>query len=75
MRQAVIVVVTGLVIGLAGSLVLTRLIASLLFGVGATDPATFAIVAALLLATALIACFVPARRALRVHPSQVLRYG
>jgi hypothetical protein len=58
-----------------GSLILTRPIASLLFGVGAADPTTFAIVAAILLATALAACFAPARRALRVHPSEVLRYG
>lgn len=75
MRQAVTVVVTGLVIGIVGSLILTRLISSLLFGVGATDPLTFVTVALLLLATAMIACFVPARRALRVHPSEVLRYG
>lgn len=75
MRQAVIVVAAGLVLGVIGSLILTRLVSSLLFGVGATDPMTFAIVAVLLLATALIACLVPARRALRVHPSEVLRYG
>lgn len=73
MRQAVVVVGTGLVIGILGSLMLTRLVSSLLFGVGATDPMTFALVSLLLLATALIACFVPARRALKVQPSEVLR--
>jgi putative ABC transport system permease protein len=74
MRQAVIVVAAGLVVGIIGSLILTRLIANTLFGIEATDPLTFVVVSLLLLAAALVACIVPTRRALRVHPSEVLRY-
>jgi putative ABC transport system permease protein len=74
MRQAVIVVAAGLVIGVIGSLMLTRLIANTLFGVGATDPLTFVAVSLLLLAAALVACIVPTWRALKVQPSEVLRY-
>jgi putative ABC transport system permease protein len=74
MRQAVIVVVAGLVVGVIGSLVLTRLIANTLFGIEATDPLTFAAVSLLLLAAALVACIVPTWRALKVQPSEVLRH-
>jgi putative ABC transport system permease protein len=74
MRQAVVVVAAGLIVGVIGSLVLTRLIANTLFGIEATDPLTFAAVSLLLLAAALVACIVPTRRALKVHPSEVLRY-
>jgi putative ABC transport system permease protein len=74
MRQAVVVVAAGLVVGVIGSLLLTRLIANTLFGVGATDPLTFAAVSLLLLAAALVACIVPTWRALKVQPSEVLRY-
>ena len=74
MRQAVVVVAAGLVVGVIGSLVLTRLIANTLFGVEATDPLTFAAVSMLLLAAALVACIVPTWRALKVQPSEVLRY-
>jgi predicted permease len=63
----------GIVIGLAGALLLTRVMASLLFGVSATDVATFTAVPLLLLATAAIACYVPARRATRVDPVTALR--
>ena len=74
MRQAVVVVAAGLVVGVIGSLILTRLIANTLFGVEATDPLTFAAVSLLLLAAALVACIVPTWRALKVQPSEVLRY-
>ncbi len=73
MRQAVVVVAAALVIGIIGSLILTRLISNTLFGIEATDPLTFAAVSLLLLAAVLVG-IVPTRRALEVQPSEVLRY-
>jgi putative ABC transport system permease protein len=64
----------GVVIGLAGALLLTRLMASLLYGVGTSDPATYAGVAMLLLVVALAAAFLPARRAMRMDPAIALRH-
>ena len=72
--QGMTLAVIGVVAGIAGALVLTRVMATVLFNVRATDPATFATVVVVLLGTALLASWLPARRALRIDPVQALRY-
>lgn len=73
LRQAIGPVAAGLVFGVAGALLLTRSLASVLYGVGATDPLTFFVVCFVLAGVALAACLVPARRAALVDPATVLR--
>jgi len=70
----VLLVGIGLTIGLAASFALTRLIKSGLYGVSATDPATYAGISLLLLGVAVVACLVPTLRAIRVDPTIALRY-
>jgi predicted permease len=74
MKDGAKIALFGIAIGIAGALALTRLMASLLFEVKATDPATFVAVAILLALVTLAACYIPARRAMRVDPMVALRY-
>jgi ABC-type antimicrobial peptide transport system permease subunit len=73
-RQGLQLVLVGLAVGLLAAWALTRTMASLLFGISATDPLTYAMVAILLSTVAVAACWIPARRALRVDPMVALRY-
>jgi predicted permease len=73
-RQALVIVSTGVGIGLGGALAVARLMRSLLFGIGATDPVTFVSIPILLALVALIASYVPARRAARIDPMVALRH-
>ena len=72
--RGMVLVLLGVAIGLAGSFLLTRVMASLLFGVSATDPVTFVGISLLLAAVALVANYLPARRAMRVDPMVALRH-
>jgi predicted permease len=74
LSQGMMLVMVGVVLGLGGAFLATRVLSSLLLGVGTTDPITFFAVAILLSAVALLACFIPARRATKVDPQVALRY-
>ena len=74
LRDGARMILTGVAIGVIAALLLTRLMSSMLFGVSPTDPLTFVAVAGLLCLIALLACYVPARRAMQVDPMVALRY-
>jgi len=71
--RGMVMTAIGTAVGLVSGLAVTRVMSSLLFGVSATDPATFALITAVLAAVALVACYIPARRATRVDPMRALR--
>ena len=70
--QGMTLALIGVIAGLAGAFALTRVIANLLFGVGASDPLTFIVISLLLFFVSLIACYLPARRAARLNPTVAL---
>jgi ABC-type antimicrobial peptide transport system permease subunit len=72
-RQGMSLAISGTVVGLGGALVVARALAGLLYGVRPADPLTFGAVTVVLITVALIACYVPARRAIRVDPVIALR--
>ncbi|PYQ51063.1 MAG: hypothetical protein DMF78_14140 [Acidobacteria bacterium] len=74
LREASLQVAVGIAVGVLIALVAARLIASVLFGVGVTDPLTFAAAIAVMTTTSLLASYVPGRRATRVDPMVSLRY-
>ncbi|MGH9666497.1 MAG: FtsX-like permease family protein, partial [Bryobacteraceae bacterium] len=75
LRDGATMGIMGIAIGLAGAIGLTRLMRSLLFGIGSTDFATFVCAALLLFGLTVLASYIPARRALRVDPATALRCG
>jgi len=73
LRKGMLLTVLGSLLGVAGAFLLTRWMSSLLFGVSASDPWTYALVVLVALGAALLACSIPARRATRVDPLVALR--
>ncbi len=74
LRQGLGLTIVGVVLGLAAAFALTRLLSGLLFGVAAVDVTTFASISVLLVIVSLLACYLPARRAMRIDPLSALRY-
>ena len=72
--KGAVLMAAGLMIGLVGALALTRVMSGMLYGVRSSDPATFGAVSLLLGGAVLFACYIPARRALKVDPTVALRY-
>jgi putative ABC transport system permease protein len=71
--QGLRLAVVGVALGLVGAFALTRLLKGLLFGISASDPLTFVVIASLLVGVALLACWLPARRATKIDPLEALR--
>jgi predicted permease len=74
LKQGFMIAIAGVAIGIVGAIALTRALRSLLFGLSATDPVTFAAVSGMLVVVALLACYIPARRAAKIDPMVALRY-
>jgi putative ABC transport system permease protein len=74
LKQGLLMTLAGVVMGLAAAFALTRLLSGLLFGVGTVDVTTFATISLLLVVVSLLACYLPARRAMRIDPLKALRY-
>ena len=74
LKQGLVLTIVGVVLGLAAAFALTRLLSGLLFGVAAVDVTTFATISLLLVVVSLLACYLPARRAMRIDPLKALRY-
>jgi putative ABC transport system permease protein len=74
LRQGLRLALAGVAVGLVGALAVSQLMGGLLYGVRPTDPLTFAVVTLLLIVVALLACYMPARRAITIDPLVALRY-
>jgi len=73
LKKGLVLIIGGMLAGIVMSLAMTRLVASQIWGISATDPWTFSAVVAIILAVGLAACFLPARRAMQVDPMVALR--
>lgn len=74
LKQGLVLTIVGVLLGLAAAFALTRLLSGLLFGVGAVDAMTFTTISLLLMIVSLLACYLPARRAMKIDPLRALRY-